>query len=123
MVQSAQDASHWANLNEDRFFVNLSINPERQSRIPRLIFVISLHHVGRQLTGIMAATAFAQIVDVQDQSTEGSEEPSDPDFRNCTIEPFTFTWDDNAETVAARFAGWIEAPLSIALRHWSEFIS
>ena len=123
VVQSAQDASHWANLNEDRFFVKLSINPERQSRIPRLIFVISLHHVGRQLTGIMAATAFAQIVNVQDQSTEGSEEPSDPDFRNCTIEPFTFTWDDNAETVAQRFANWIEATLSIALRHWSEFIS
>ena len=123
VVQSAQDASHWANLNEDRFFIKLSINPEQQSRIPRLIFVISLHHVGRQLTGIMAATGFAQIVNVHDYSTEGSEESSDPDFRNCTIEPFTFTWDDNAETVAQRFANWIEATLSIALRHWSEFIS
>ena len=123
VVQSAQDASHWANLNEDRFFIKLSINPEQQSRIPRLIFVISLHHVGRQLTGIMAATGFAQIINVHDYSTEGSEESSDPDFRNCTIEPFTFTWDDNAETVAQRFANWIEATLSIALRHWSEFIS
>ena len=74
MVQSAQHASHWANLNEDRFFIKLSINPEQQSRIPRLIFVISLHHVGRQLTGIMAATGFAQIINVDDYSTEGSEE-------------------------------------------------
>ena len=123
VVKSAKDAGHWANLNEDRFFIKLSINPERQSRTPRLIFVISLHHVGRQLTGIMAATAFAQIVDVQDQSAKGSEELSGSDFKNCTIEPFTFTWDDDTKTVAERFAGWMEAPLSIALRHWSEFIS
>ena len=123
VVQTAQDASHWANLNEDRFFIKLSISPENQSLTPRLIFVVSLHHVGRQLTGIMAATAFSQIVKVQDYRTEDSEEPSDPDFRNCTIEPFTFTWNVDAGTVTQRFTAWIEAPLSIALRHWSEFIS
>ena len=44
-------------------------------------------------------------------------------FRNCTVDSFTFTWHDNAETVAPRFTAWIEGPLSIALRHWSEFIS
>ncbi len=123
VVQTARDASHWANLNEDRFFIKLSVNPQDQSRTPRLIFVVSLHHVGRQLTGIMAATAFAQIVNFQDYGVEGAEEPADPDFRNCTIDSFTFTWDDDAESVARRFTAWIEAPLSIALRHWSEFIS
>ena len=123
VVQTARDARHWANLNEDRVFIKLSINPENQSGIPRLIFVISLHHVGRQLTGIMAATAFAQIVKVQDPSMEDSEEPSDPDFYNCTVDSFTFTWDGDVETVAPRFTTWIETPLSIALRHWSGFIS
>ena len=100
VVQTAKDASHWANLNEDRFFIKLSTRPQDQSRTPRLIFVISLHHVGRQLTGIMAATAFAQIVNIQDYGVEGAEEPADPDFRNCTIDSFTFTWDDAAESVA-----------------------
>ena len=71
----------------------------------------------------MAATAFAQIVNYQDHNAEGSEEPADPGFRNCTVDSFTFTWHDNAETVAPRFTAWIEGPLSIALRHWSEFIS
>ena len=123
VVQTARDASHWANLNEDRFFIKLSINPQEQSRTPRLIFVVALHHVGRQLTGIMAATAFAQIVNVRDDGGEGAEEPADPNFRNCTIDAFTFTWENDAETVARRFTAWIEAPLSIALRHWSEFIS
>lgn len=123
VVQTARDANHWANLNEDRFFIKLSINPEDQSRTPRLIFVVSLHHVGRQLTGIMAATAFSQVFKVQDYTPEDSEEPSDPEFRNCTVDSFTFTWDGDAEIVAPRFSTWLEAPLSIALRHWSEFIS
>lgn len=123
VVQTARDASHWANWNEDRYFIKLSINPENGSQIPRLIFVVSLHHVGRQLTGVMAATAFAQIVKVQGAGTEDSEEPSDPDFHNCTVDSFTFTWDGDVETVAPRFTAWIETPLTIALRHWSGFIS
>ena len=123
VVQTARDAGHWANWNEDRFFIKLSINPENRSQIPRLIFVVSLHHVGRQLTGIMAATAFAQIVNVQDHSMEDSEEPAAPDFYNCTVDSFTFTWDGDVETVAPRFTTWIETPLTIALRHWSGSIS
>ncbi len=122
VVQTARDGGHWANLNEDRFFIKLSINPENRSQMPRLIFVVSLHHVGRQLTGIMAATAFAQIVKVQDHRMEDSEEPSDPDFYNCAVDSFTFTWDGDVETVAPRFTTWIETPFSIALRHWSGFI-
>ncbi len=120
VVQTARDASHWANLNEDRFFIRLSINPDDQSQMPRLIFIVSLHHVGRQLTGIMAATAFAQV----DRVRKGaSEEPADPDFQNCTVDSFTFTWNGDVETVAPRFTTWLEKPFSIALRHWSGFIS
>lgn len=123
VVQTAKEAGHWANLNEDKFFINLSINPENQSQIPRLIFVVSLHHVGRQLTGIMAATAFSQTVKAQDHSIEDSEGLYAPDFYNCTADSFTFTWDGDVKTVAPRFTTWIETPFSIALRHWSGFIS
>ena len=123
VVQTAKEAGHWANLNEDRFFVKLSINPDAESRTPRLIFVTSFHHVGRQLTGIMAATAFAQIVGAQDAKAKELEESAGPDIWNCTVETFTFAWNDDAAAVAARFTNWIEAPLSLALRHWSESIS
>ncbi len=123
VVQTAKDSGHWANVNEDRFFIRLSVSPVEPSGAPRLTFVISLHHVGRQLTGIMAATAFAQIVGCKDHAAMDADEPSGPDFRNCTINSFTFTSDDSAETVEPRFLSWIEAPLAIALRHWSEFIS
>ena len=123
VVQTAQEAQHWANLNESRFFVKLSINPEDRSRAPRLVFVISLHHVGQQLTGVMAATAFAQIRDSREPDSEETQDSAGLYFRNCTIDPFTFTWQDDAESVAPRFAAWIEERMGIALRYWSEFIS
>ena len=122
VVQTAQEAQHWANLNESRYFVKFSINPEDQARAPRLVFVISLHHVG-QLTGVMAATAFAQIRDSRETDAEDFQESSELYFRNCTVDPFTFTWQDDAEVVSSRFAVWVEERLSIALRYWSEFIS
>ena len=123
LVETAKAANHWANLNEDRYFIKLAINPEDQSSAPRLIFVISLHHVGRQLTGIMAATAFAQIVNYQDGNRGDPEEPPDLEFNNCATDAFTFTWQDNADIVASRFQRWIEEPFTVALSYWSSYIS
>ena len=70
VLQTAREAQHWVNFNEDRFFVKLTINPEDRTRAPRLVFVISLHHVGRQLNGIMAATAFAQVFGPEPSNSE-----------------------------------------------------
>ncbi len=123
VVQTAKDAGHWANFSESRFFIKLSMNPEQPSQTPRLILVVSLHHVGRQLTGIMAATAFVQIINFRDPIAEGAGGPAVPDFITCPVDPFTFTWQDNAETISPRFTDWIEGPLSIALRQWSAFIA
>ena len=123
VLQTAQHANHWANLNENRYFVKLSVNPDYQSDMPRLVFVVSLHHVGRQLTGIMAATAFAQIARRQAADQEDSEERDTPDFLNCAVEAFTFTSEDDAKRVEPRFEDWIERALAVGLRHWSQFIS
>ena len=119
VVRTAREAQHWANLNEDRFFLRLSVIPDDGSGIPRLDFVVSLHHVGRQLTGVMAATAFAE---ARFRERDAEESPG-PDFRNCTVAPFTFTARDDAETASERFVDWIEEPLSVALLYWGEFIS
>ena len=124
VVRTAMTANHWANLNENRYFIKLSVNPEGyRPQTPRFVFVVSLHHVGRQLTGIMAATAFAQMADVQDSGREYTEVPNEPDFKNCALEAFTFTSGDNTDRLGQRFDTWIEGALAIGLRHWSEFIS
>ena len=67
----------------------------------------------------MAATAFAE---VQSPDAEGTREVPSPDPRNCAVDPFTFTRQDDEDTLEPRFAGWIERALSVALRHWSEYI-
>ena len=123
VLQTAKDAQHWVNLNEDKFFAKLSINPEDRSRAPRLVFVVSLHHVGRQLTGIMAATAFAQIFGLGTSSSEDQEEPNTPDFKNCTIEPFTFTAVQDVQGKTRRFEQWVQESLTVALAYWGEYLS
>lgn len=121
VIETAITARHWVNLNEPRYFVKLSLTPNAPSINPRLIFVISLHHIGKQLTGIMAATAFSQIEYHTEADSEQAEGSGFPDFRDCTVSAFTFTWNDDAVTTSRRIIKWTEECLSIALRYWTEF--
>lgn len=122
VIQTANNSRHWVNLNEQRFFVKLSFTPERPSRYPRLVFVVSLHQIGRQLTGIMAATAFALIQHYQDDNLEGPDEAAAAHFQDCTVEPLTFTWETDAESLFPRFNTWAEQRLAMAVRHWGEYL-
>ena len=122
VVQTARAAQHWVNLNEPRFFVKLSVLPHGQAHVPRLVFVVSLHHIGRYLTGVMTATAFTLIGDARESGAQESDDSHGPDFMNCTVDSFTFTQQDDPEAIIPRFESWTEECLSVALRHWLEFI-
>ena len=123
VIQTANNSQHWVNLNEPRFFVKLSLTPERPSRYPRLTFVISLHQIGRQLTGIMAATAFALIEYYYDGPPEYRIERTSDLFVDCSLEPFTFAWENEAETLFPRFMEWTEQRLAIAVSKWGEYLA
>ena len=123
VVETARLANHWANLKEPRFFVKVALNPETPSRNPRLVFVVSLHHIGHQLTGVMAGTAFTEIEYYPTEDHQGSEDFFGLRFKNCAVAPFTFTWNDDAEAITGRFNNWVEECLSVALRYWSDFIA
>ena len=122
-LQSAKSGQYQVNRNESKFFAELSIEPDDQSLIPRFVFVVSLHHVGRQLTGVMTASTFGEIGNSAELKSRDSRQWSEIYFIDGTNGPFTFTWQDGAEEVAPRFTTWIEKQLEKALRHWSEFIS
>ena len=102
IVQTANQVQvkHWVNFNESRYFAKLSVNPQAPSNAPRLVFVISLHHLGRQLTGVMAATAFAQIFRNDEPESDREEEANTVDFKNCSSELLTFTAADRVEDVS-----------------------
>ena len=118
VVQTAINSGHWANLNEPRFFAKLSLTPGPSSRLPRLTFVVSLHHTGRIATGIMAATAFAHIEHYNGSAAEPTVGGLDDSFRDCTPAPFTFTGENPADELLPRCQEWIEQCLAIALRQW-----
>ena len=88
-----------------------------------MVFVISLHHTGNRITGIMAATAFALIEHYTDEVLDEPKASGTPYFRDCTVDPFTFTWKDDAEAIVPRFVKWTEECLSIGLRYWTEFLT
>ena len=124
VLRTAQDAGHWANFNEEHFLIRLSIAPERQRAggYPCLAFLVSLHHTGRNLSGVMAATAFAQI-EYQPRGIVHLSIPPSPDYHNCTASPFTFVWDNDADEITPRFINWLEQALTEALRYWQEFLA
>ena len=125
--ETAKYSQHRVNFFAHRYFVKLSLSPENSAeRTPRLTFVVSLHHTGRRrITGIMAATAFAQIEHQDDmgytltlsQASSGFDEIN---FKNCAVDPFTFTMSDSVEDISNRFANWTEVCLSVALRYWMD---
>ena len=66
--RSAKVSGKFANLNEAHYFVKASIRLQRE----RLIFVTSFHHIGRDLSGIMEATAFSQLESFEDSEDRES---------------------------------------------------
>lgn len=124
VIETAKASHHWVNLSEPRYFARLALNPKERNRTPRLIFVISLHNTGRQLTGVMAATAFAEIDYHDGESATDSARTSggadNSTFKNCAMNPFTFIWNDSAENISDRFVKWVKVCFSIALKHWMD---
>lgn len=124
VVQTAKNSGHWVNLNEFRYYVSLTLTPDLMPLISRLVFVISLHHTGRQLSGIMASTAFALIDHYPDGIPDQVEAGAASSFIDCTpSQPFTFTWEDSPDVLMPHYTTWIEQSLAIALRQWGEHLA
>ena len=123
----AKKLQYSVNLSEYNYTVELDLETHNVGLAPRMLFVISLHHVGHSFdsTGVMAAIAFAEMQTYGVHSNPHHSELittslGNAPFYNCTVASFTFTWNDSAEEVIPRFINWTEACLSIALRFWME---
>jgi hypothetical protein len=113
VVQSAKEADKFANLAEDHYFVRgvIRVNTER------LTFVVSFHHVGRDLTGIMEATAFSRLESYED--SEDRESVSGR-FSLCSVEPFVFTHKTKVNEIADVFGKWLDAGLAVAVKEYGD---
>ena len=110
IVNTAKRLGHWANWSENRYWVQANVSFEKL----RLVYVVSLHHVGAPLSGVMAGTCFGEI-----SWYNGDEEPAvgpDKQAVDCSDTAFTFTEKDKNDQVLTQFSEWIDESLAVALR-------
>lgn len=110
VIRSTQGNNTFVNFNEPHYFVKGAFRAGRE----RLVFVVSFHHVGRELSGVMEATAFAQF-----ESFETSEDPGKSvEFAPCSRAPFVFAYETRAEDVEESFAEWLDRTLAVGIGEW-----
>lgn len=113
VARSATEAHTFANFGEYHYFVKASVRAEKE----RLVFVTSFHHVGKELTGIMEATAFARLESFED--SEDREFVSEA-FFPCSLEPFVFTYKTIAKGVEQAFVRWLDTALAVAIKVYGD---
>lgn len=113
VAKSANEVGKYANFTEAHYFLKATIRAERE----RLVFVVSFHHVGRELSGVMEVTAFAQL-----ESFEGSEdrESVSQAFFLCSLEPFVFTHKTREQDIEESFARWLDGALAVAFKEYGD---
>ena len=120
ILETAKDAGHWFNRHEARYFVRVTLRITGSSA-PVMVFVVSLHGVGRGLTGIMAATSFLKYSHPADQDNDDDRTDS-TEFMVCNPEPFLFTVSDTASDLRTAFDRWLMQGFSASLRRWGESV-
>ncbi len=113
VVHSANEAKKFANLAEDHYFARGSVRVNTE----RMTFVVSFHHVGRELTGIMEATAFSKLA--SDDAMEEKESTNER-FSLCSTEPFVFSHSSKVPDLDAAFAKWLDAALAVAIKEFGD---
>lgn len=113
VIRTAQVAQQFVNFDQDHYFTQGTIKVEGD----KLKFIVSFHHVGIILSGIMEATAFAKLQfddDPDDRDTAGGV------FLPCSIEPFAFTNVTKINEVESAFASWLDASLAVGLKEFGD---
>lgn len=113
VVQSANQSGKFANFAENHYFVKASLRVARE----RLVFVTSFHHVGRELSGIMEATSFAQLESYEDSD---DREYAAQAFFVCSVEPFVFSNRTNEIEITQAFARWLDAAIAVAFKEYGD---
>jgi fido (protein-threonine AMPylation protein) len=118
VTRSAQEARHRVNFDENHYFVRTRLSAED---IPWLTFVISFHHIGTELSGVMDITAFAEI-SYASAETEAVKPDVKSDLIKCMDRPFAITYRDDADAVRDKFLDWVNEAFTVAIRHWADVL-
>ena len=114
VTKTAQQANQRVNFEEDHYFVRARLSREG---LPWLTYVVSLHHIGQELTGVMEITA---LLEISYPSSDEESPKSEPIM--CMEKPFTITFNDQAEEVKSAFLDWVNESFAIALTQWGNVL-
>jgi len=84
----------------------------------RTEILISFHHTGREIRGLMAASACAY----HRVPSEEFELSLAQDIEVLTVEPFDFSYLDDSTKLRARFRAWLEEVVVAGLEYWRKGI-
>lgn len=112
VIQTAQATGRFANFSEDHYFIKSAMRVGDD----RLVFVVSFHHVGRQLSGMMEATAFARL----ESSREDGGDYAEREFITCSLEPFTFTNRTKMPSIENAFDAWLDQSTAVAFKEFGD---
>lgn len=113
VIRTAKESDTFVNFGQPHYFVKGSF----RTGYERLIFVVSFHHVGRALSGVMEATAFAQFTSYESLD---SINWTDREFSPCSMSPFVFAYETRVEDIAQSFEEWLDHALAPAIKDWSD---
>lgn len=113
VIKSATEGGKYVNFNEAHYFIKSTVRVASD----RLVFVTSFHHIGRELAGVMEATAFAKL-----EAFEDSEELAyaSQEFFLCSLEPFVFTYRTESQKIEDSFERWLDTALAIAIKEYGD---
>ncbi len=111
IVQTARRLDYWANRSENKYWIRSDLTLGED----RLTMVVSLHHIGSPVSGIMAVSAF---VDLHHRTAEYDSDPdrSDRELVSCIDQVFTFTEADTGEQLLRDLNSWADEALAVTLR-------
>lgn len=113
LVRLGRNSGKTINFSEAHYFIKSTIRVERE----RLVFVVSFHHVGLELSGIMEATAFARLESFEDSDDRANVSQ---EVFACSLEPFVITWKTKEKDVIESFDRWLDSALAVAIKEYGD---
>jgi len=115
LVELNEDSDKWIEFGNGHYFVKATLRFERV----RLVFVVSFHHIGRRLSGVMEVTTFADIETYDEAEPDRGDRIGTKLLPAC-VDPFVLTWKTEADAVSDSFTKWLDHCLAIALKEWGD---
>ena len=113
IVQTARRLDYWANQSENKYWIRSDLALDED----RLRMVVSLHHYGLPVSGIMAVSAFAELLhraSADDHSAD--QQHVDRELVDCIDSEFTFSKADAGEQLRRDLESWLDDAMAVTLR-------